>query len=175
MFYNNYKWSINFKNCEPLYCTPVTYVILYSNYTSIQKRFRSILTGQQWTVILELRGKWQPRVHTVPVWCPPPKSPLLTPLGHELKVSSQRSPCGLHLSYSLGTRNMWVVEGDITGSLWTRKPLKPILFISWIIVRLPLISHKCTFILKGVKWKIFRIFMLNATGKERIVEVWVIY
>ena len=33
--YNNYKWSITFKNCESLYYTPVTYVILYSNYASI--------------------------------------------------------------------------------------------------------------------------------------------
>ena len=23
-FYNNYKWNITFKNCESLYCTPVT-------------------------------------------------------------------------------------------------------------------------------------------------------
>ena len=27
----------NLKNCESLYCTPVTYMILYSNYTSIKK------------------------------------------------------------------------------------------------------------------------------------------
>ena len=26
--YNNYKWSIVFKNCESLYCTPVTYNIV---------------------------------------------------------------------------------------------------------------------------------------------------
>lgn len=38
MFYNNYKWSINFKNYEPLYCTPVTYVILYINDTKVKKR-----------------------------------------------------------------------------------------------------------------------------------------
>ena len=25
VFYNYYKWSITFKNCESLYCTPVTY------------------------------------------------------------------------------------------------------------------------------------------------------
>ena len=24
IFYHNYKWSINFKNCESLYCTSVT-------------------------------------------------------------------------------------------------------------------------------------------------------
>ena len=28
IFYNNYKWSITFKNCESLYFTSVT----YSNY-----------------------------------------------------------------------------------------------------------------------------------------------
>lgn len=34
MFYDNSKWSITFKIVESLYCTPVTYIILYSNYTS---------------------------------------------------------------------------------------------------------------------------------------------
>ena len=29
---------MTFKNCESLYCTPVTYIILYSNYTSIFKK-----------------------------------------------------------------------------------------------------------------------------------------
>ena len=37
IFYNSYKWSINLKSCESLYCTPVTYIILYINYTSILK------------------------------------------------------------------------------------------------------------------------------------------
>ena len=37
--YNNYKWSITFKNCESLYCTPVTYNF-HINYTLIE---RSIL------------------------------------------------------------------------------------------------------------------------------------
>ena len=32
MFYNNYKWSITFKHCESLYCTPVTLIIVYKNY-----------------------------------------------------------------------------------------------------------------------------------------------
>ena len=36
LLYNNYKWSITFKNCESQYCTPVTYIILHSNYTSIK-------------------------------------------------------------------------------------------------------------------------------------------
>ena len=29
---NNYKWSITFKSCEPLYCTPVTYRIVEQLY-----------------------------------------------------------------------------------------------------------------------------------------------
>ena len=36
-FYN-YKWNITFKNCESLYCTPVTY--LYINYTSIKNKIK---------------------------------------------------------------------------------------------------------------------------------------
>ena len=28
IFYNNYKWSITFKNCESLCCTPETYITL---------------------------------------------------------------------------------------------------------------------------------------------------
>ena len=35
ILHNNYKWSSAFKNHKSLYCTPVTYVILYSYYTSI--------------------------------------------------------------------------------------------------------------------------------------------
>ena len=37
MFYNNYKWSLTFKNYESLYYIPVAYVTLYINYTSIKK------------------------------------------------------------------------------------------------------------------------------------------
>ena len=33
---NKYKWNITFKNCEPLYCTSVTYIILYISYNSIK-------------------------------------------------------------------------------------------------------------------------------------------
>ena len=36
--FNNYKWNITFKNCKSLYCIPVTYIILYINYTSIRKK-----------------------------------------------------------------------------------------------------------------------------------------
>ena len=32
IFYNNYKWNITFKNCESLYCTYVTYIMLYQLY-----------------------------------------------------------------------------------------------------------------------------------------------
>ena len=39
MFYNSYKWSITFENYESLHCTPETYIIFYSNYTSIKKNF----------------------------------------------------------------------------------------------------------------------------------------
>ena len=38
MFYNKYKWRIIFKNCEPLYYTPITYIVLYISYTSIKKK-----------------------------------------------------------------------------------------------------------------------------------------
>ena len=38
MFYNNYKWSITSKNCDSLYCTLVTSIIFYSNYTSIKNK-----------------------------------------------------------------------------------------------------------------------------------------
>ena len=34
-FYNNFKWSITFKNYESLYYIHVIYITLYSNYTSI--------------------------------------------------------------------------------------------------------------------------------------------
>ena len=33
---NNYKWNIIFKNCESLFCTPETYLILCMNYTSVK-------------------------------------------------------------------------------------------------------------------------------------------
>ena len=32
----NYKWSITLKNCDSLYCAPVTYKILHISYKSIQ-------------------------------------------------------------------------------------------------------------------------------------------
>ena len=34
----NYKWSIAFKKCESLYCTTVTYIIVYSTYILIIKK-----------------------------------------------------------------------------------------------------------------------------------------
>lgn len=36
--YNNCKGSVTFKSCELLYHTPVTYIILCSNYTSIKNK-----------------------------------------------------------------------------------------------------------------------------------------
>ena len=35
--------AITFKNCESLYCIPVTYTILYINYTSIKKYEKPLL------------------------------------------------------------------------------------------------------------------------------------
>ena len=37
MLYNNYKWSITFKNSELLCCTSVTYIILYRNHTLVKE------------------------------------------------------------------------------------------------------------------------------------------
>ena len=47
VFYNNYKWSITFKNCESLYCILVTYIILYISYTSVKKIAGSSVQRQQ--------------------------------------------------------------------------------------------------------------------------------
>ena len=38
MFYNNYKRSITFKNCESLCCILLTYIILYTNYILIKNK-----------------------------------------------------------------------------------------------------------------------------------------
>ena len=38
MFYNNYKWSINFKNWESLYTKSVTYNIIHQPYFSKYKQ-----------------------------------------------------------------------------------------------------------------------------------------
>ena len=38
IFYNNYKWSIPFKNFQSLYGTTEIYIILYITYTSILKK-----------------------------------------------------------------------------------------------------------------------------------------
>ena len=38
MFYDNYKWSINFKNCESLYTKSVTYNIIHQSYFSKYKQ-----------------------------------------------------------------------------------------------------------------------------------------
>ena len=37
IYYNDYKWSITFKNCESLCFTPGTYIILCINYTQFKK------------------------------------------------------------------------------------------------------------------------------------------
>ena len=46
--YNSYKWNITFKNCESLYCTPVTYNIVQQLYFDKQfqkkhKNFKIII------------------------------------------------------------------------------------------------------------------------------------
>ena len=38
IFYNNYKGNMTFKNYDSLYWTPITYRILYSAYTLIEKK-----------------------------------------------------------------------------------------------------------------------------------------
>ena len=45
IFYNNYKWNITFKNCESLYYTPVTYIVLYIKFTSIGKKKTTVILG----------------------------------------------------------------------------------------------------------------------------------
>ena len=37
IFYNNFTWSIIYKNIESLYCTE-TNIVLYVNYTSVNKK-----------------------------------------------------------------------------------------------------------------------------------------
>ena len=48
--YNNYKQSITFQNCESLCYTPETYNIEI-NYTSIKKKYVSIVFIPFWTKI----------------------------------------------------------------------------------------------------------------------------
>ena len=43
----NFKWSINFNKCESLYCTPVTYIILYINYTSKNNHIFKIMMKEK--------------------------------------------------------------------------------------------------------------------------------
>ena len=43
IFYNNYKWSITFQNCELLGCTPETHIILYINYISIKDKAPQVI------------------------------------------------------------------------------------------------------------------------------------
>ena len=35
---NNYKWNINFKNCDSLHCTLVTYNIVHQIYFNFKKK-----------------------------------------------------------------------------------------------------------------------------------------
>ena len=59
IFYNNYKWNIIFKNCESLYCIPVTFIIVYINYIQLKKRNRKELNrdgGERENGELQLTG-----------------------------------------------------------------------------------------------------------------------
>lgn len=55
IFYNNYK-RITFKNCEPLYCMPVIYIILYSNYTLVKTVFQRtfLLSWESFILLLQI-------------------------------------------------------------------------------------------------------------------------
>ena len=70
IFYNNYKWSIIFKNCESLYCTPVTYMG-FSGDTS-EKEFACQCRRCErhrvnpWAGKIPWRRAWQP----TPVFLP---------------------------------------------------------------------------------------------------------
>ena len=38
ILYNNYKWNINFKNCDLLHCTLVTYNIVHQIHFNFKKK-----------------------------------------------------------------------------------------------------------------------------------------
>ena len=45
---------MTFKNCESLYCIPVSYIILYINYTSIKKLKTSLKRERESLRILKI-------------------------------------------------------------------------------------------------------------------------
>lgn len=47
IFYNNHKWGITFKTCESPYGTLETYVILYTNHNSIEKKMLNTSSFQR--------------------------------------------------------------------------------------------------------------------------------
>ena len=51
IFYN-YKWSTTFKNCESLYCTPVTYIILYINCTLIKREIHRAFRSKNRPILI---------------------------------------------------------------------------------------------------------------------------
>ena len=56
---NNYKWTMTFKKCESLCCTPVTYIMLYINYSSVkEKRSECLRTRLAATVAVEWGQMW---------------------------------------------------------------------------------------------------------------------
>ena len=76
IFYNNYKWSILFNNCESLYCTPLSYIRVCSNHTSI---FKKTYPGPKlFTIIISPSlpvklSSWKSNTHLM--YPPPPHGP----------------------------------------------------------------------------------------------------
>ena len=72
MLYNSYKWSVTFKNCELLYCIPVTYIVLYINYIilyiiSIYPVLAWVLVQFSLSVVSDSLWPYEPQ-HTRPAY-----------------------------------------------------------------------------------------------------------
>ena len=63
IFYNNYKWSIAFKNYVSLSCTPETYIMLYTNYLNFKKKKICKLKSYLFTALFPKNGDYPP-THT---------------------------------------------------------------------------------------------------------------
>ena len=68
IFYDNYKQSIIFKDCDSLHCTPETYIKLYIKYTTIKKKGKSNRLSHMWNntkrraftaVLFEIKLGWK--------------------------------------------------------------------------------------------------------------------
>ena len=60
IFYNNYKWSIAFKNYVSLSCTPETYIMLYTNYLNFKKKKICKLKSYLFTALFPKNGDFPP-------------------------------------------------------------------------------------------------------------------